>query len=275
MPNKPQGQLDASRWIQEGDGLRASARSIRAQWVVDRRRIRKTPDVQNGLSSRQWSKLIGFPRAAVLLVGYSVEMYLKAALAKVYRGCRPGMFDRDLKRFGHDYKRLAIATDLPTLEGDAELLESLEDFVTNSSRYPIFPEESSELISDRFSKLTEVTRTIWSSSHFVRLHGIAKRIREHASLIDQDPQNCSFSERLEFGTHGYLSARSGGRIADRITVRYSDEMRLKHQGLEGVINLIALNKFSLAGRILDQSVIVEDGKRSIVIKGAVEAGPAQ
>lgn len=276
MPNNPQGQLDASRWIQEGDGLLASARAIRAQWVIDRRGIRKNAAKTHNLSSLQWSKLAGFPRASVLLLGYSSEMYLKAALAKVYRDCRPEMFDRDLKRFGHDYRRLSIAIDLPILAGDEELLESLKHFVTNSSRYPIFPGEIVDTAVNRFAKINEVTSTIWNRSHFLRLHGITKRIREHATRIDQDSQDpCSYSGYMEFGTNGYLCARSGGRVSSRITFRYSDEMRSRQQGLEDVKTLFTSDRFSLAGRIWDRCTMIEDGKQSIVIRGPKEAVPAQ
>ena len=61
----------------------------------------------------------------MLLLGYAVEMYLKAGLAKAYRGCSDGMFDRDVTRFGHDYKRIAAAIEFPGLPQDDEYFELL------------------------------------------------------------------------------------------------------------------------------------------------------
>src|SRR5437764_8658260 len=71
-------------WVQEGDGLLASARALRALWAQKRRDIRRMrpPDLR-GI----WPMLSGHPTASMLLVGYAIEMYLKAGLAKWLQGC--------------------------------------------------------------------------------------------------------------------------------------------------------------------------------------------
>lgn len=276
MPNTPQGQLDPHRWITEGDGLHVSARAIRTEWNLHRREIRSKVPQRPSLNSYHWSKLYGFPRAAVLLLGYSVEMYLKAGLAKVYRGCCSKMFNRDVKGFGHDYVRLAAATEFPQEEGDEGNLKLMQDFVLQSSRYPLFPNEKIAPNSpDRFNKMNEINGTIWSKEQFSKMLDLAKRIRNHSTSIDQDSQNtCSYSGHVPFGTDGYLSARSGGRLSPRITFRYSKEMKGEGKATpEAIRAMFASDNWTTAGRIWDSATLIEDGEKSIVIKGQLEAAP--
>ena len=110
MSHKTEGQLDASRWIQEGDGLVASARAIRAQWVIDRRRIRRATGPQNQLSSRQWSKLTGFPRAAALFL--LVEL---GAVEQVGEdsGQRLVVLGHEVGQLAHTQRHVVVVEGLP------------------------------------------------------------------------------------------------------------------------------------------------------------------
>lgn len=128
------GVFDANAWIQEGDGLVATARSIRARWLCQRRQIRARPS-----RFPQRSELIalsGNPRASVLLLGYAVEMYLKAGLAQWLRNCPESLFAVDTKRYGHDYARLADDLEIDASLAPRDLLEFLSKAVTLEARYP-------------------------------------------------------------------------------------------------------------------------------------------
>jgi hypothetical protein len=81
----------------------------------------------------------------MLLLGYSVEMYLKAGLAKAYRGCSKEMFERDVKgRFSHKLPSLADEIAFPLQNGDEANLNLLRDMVLVDARYPVFVPEGTD-----------------------------------------------------------------------------------------------------------------------------------
>ena len=80
------GQFDPNNWLSEGDGLFASAAKTREFWTNHRQTFSQT--VRNRESRKRncasdWNLLTGLPRASMLLLAYSVEMYLKAGMAKI------------------------------------------------------------------------------------------------------------------------------------------------------------------------------------------------
>lgn len=277
MSNKPFGQLHPQNWLNEGDGLYVSARSMRTEWRLHQRNIKHHPPQNRSLNSYQWSKLCGFPRAAMLLLGYSVEMFLKAGLAKAYRNCRPAMFDRDVKRFGHDYLRLSKAIQLPMKSGDCENLVLLRSFVTLSSRYPLFPDQPNPPFTDkglRFKKMNETSGVIWSREKFSELCDLAKRCREHAAKIDNDFRcPLHYSGCIEFGTEGYICARSGGHLTPRIIFRYSKEMIMAGNNDQKTMQTM-FSSSRIITQIWSNAILIEDQKTdSIVHQGPLDAAP--
>lgn len=111
LSNKSTGQFDPQKWISEGDGLLVSSQKVRELWGSHREEFGK-PVRQESKGQRptaeDWTLLTGLPRTSMLLLGYAVEMYLKAGIAKAYRGCGNMMFERDVKgRFGHNLDDMA------------------------------------------------------------------------------------------------------------------------------------------------------------------------
>lgn len=80
------GTHDHNEWLAEGLGLFVSARALRAQWVQMRRKFRREQKRRPGsqLAKLQFVRLTGMPRASMLLLAYSVEMYLKSGLIKKF-----------------------------------------------------------------------------------------------------------------------------------------------------------------------------------------------
>jgi len=68
-------------------------------------------------STGEIALLTGLPRASMLLLGYSAEMYFKAGLTKAYVGCAESMFSRDIKRrFGHNFLLMSKELCFPLIQ---------------------------------------------------------------------------------------------------------------------------------------------------------------
>lgn len=265
---------DPQRWIAEGDGLRASALAMREQWVALRTRIRHVDDGEThplrhaATAPRTWSELQGWPRASMLLLGYAVEMYLKAALVKAYRGCRgaygqqTGMFDRDVRRFGHGYVRLAAAIEFATSDSQRRELGLLHEMVVDSARYPLMPDHAmTGTDPHRVDALNATTRAIWSEDQFVSLDDLVGQVREHASRIDQDSKvPAHFGPCVRIDDDGYFVSRSGGRLSPRIVFRYSRKMTQTGRGhLEALREEVVASCDWHAAHVWNSATILEAG----------------
>ena len=214
------GEFNPNDWINEGDGLVVSSRKIREIWD-DHRQAFST--IGKGQKTKDdWDFLTGLPRASMLLLGYSVEMYLKGGLAKAYHGCSEEMFQRDIRRrFGHDFISLADEIAFPPENEDENNLRLLKDMVMVDARYPVFVPEGTTY-SDAAN---QQTRRIWSQSNFNSFLELANRIKAHSKSIDSSPHNPASFISLNVDEDGYVSFRAGGNLPPRITYRLSSEQK--------------------------------------------------
>lgn len=263
------GLFDPRLWISEGDGLLESAKFIRDGWG-DHRKIFSATISERKQGKRNagedWSKLEGLPRASVLLVSYASEMYLKAGLAKIYIGCAEDMFDRDVRKFGHNLKKLASETDFPKQRGDANNLQEMKQSVLFDARYPV--EATPETFVD---KTNNRTGRIWNDSRFKKFVDLSERLKLHASSIDRDSSDAAHHFACNIDDDGYLAFRYGGRVRPRITFRTSSMQ--KENGFSGITDIKAifpksdyweLHHHWNAARIVEDG-IDKDGKLLTVI----------
>ena len=183
------GQFDPENWFTEGDGLLASSEKTREVWTSHRQKFSQTVQ-ERRLGSRDrasdWNLLTGLPRASMLLLGYSVEMYLKAGLVKAYFGCFEEMFNRDVKsRFGHKLLSLAPEIGFALKGDDGKNFKLLQEMVISDARYPVFVPDG-ESYADA---VNQQTGRIWSSKNYEACIELAKRVREHSCTIDADSNN--------------------------------------------------------------------------------------
>ncbi|WP_155273988.1 hypothetical protein [Xanthomonas arboricola] len=222
VTSKSVGIFNASAWLKEGDGLLASARTTRAAWLVKRRKFSDGLNAaqESRVLPRARSELVGMPRASMLLLGYSVEMYLKAGVVKAYVGCRDGMLERDLKkRFGHALTEIAVEIDFQGVQERANDFDSLRRMILFDSRYPV----TSTHPSKYHAELNAQTMRIWNSQNFANLCGLAREVREHVARIDKDRRNPSLHRCCRIDDDGYVALRVGGHLRSRITLRFSSE----------------------------------------------------
>ncbi len=220
ITNRSVGQFDPKNWLEEGDGLLASAKAVREKWTDFRQTLSKS--TPNSMSEKRhsapnWSLLTGLARSSMLLLGYSVEMYLKAGLTKAYYGCSIEMFERDVKRFGHTLFLLAKEIHFDFKNGDAHNFDGLKKMVLVDARYPVIVPEG----QSHSDVVNQQTRRIWSIGNFDDFYALAERVREHVRAIDRDSNNPAIRHSWQVDQDGYLAFRVGGRLPPRITYRLS------------------------------------------------------
>jgi hypothetical protein len=226
------GIFNARSWSDEGDGLLASAHTVRDTWL-QRRDAFPLRIEEEDAPARLWHELTGLPRASALLLGYAVEMYLKAGLVKAYFGCSEELFDDDVRNlFRHKLKKLAQEIDFPSLQGSKGDLRLLESFIVDWARYPITPKEGANYVRE----VNQRTERIWSNDRFWDLCKLAERIRDHVFRIDGDYANPSLFFHDFFGTGGYWAFRIGGNLRPRLTYRRcSSEPTMTEEAIKKIV----------------------------------------
>ena len=218
------GEFDPKKWINEGDGLMASSRKVREIWDDHRQGFSAIGKGQT--TKDDWDRLTGLPRASMLLLGYSVEMYLKGGLTKAYHGCSEEMFQRDIKRrFGHDFISLADEIVFPLENDDENNLKLLQDMVLFDARYPVFVPEGAKYTD----AANQQTGRIWNQGNFNSFTQLANRIRTHSKNIDSNSNNPASFSSVNVDEDGYLAFRVGGNLPPRITYRLSSEQKRSGQ----------------------------------------------
>lgn len=231
---RSQGQFNPANWIKEGNNLFSSSKSTRSVWIIKKARLKNR--LSQGLVPRDlstWSNYEGLAKSSFLLLGYSVEMFLKAGLAKIFFGCSENMFNNEIRRLSHNYKILADEVNFPATDQDDSDLELLTDIVLFSARYPIDPREQQDYLATK----AQLNSIFTSNSIFTRVRKLSMRLREHVTKIDQDHTNPATFKRIKLDTDGYLSFRCGGGLPPYITYKYSSKQKENNEN-----NEIALKK---------------------------------
>ena len=259
LSSRSTGQFNPQEWLKEGDGLMASSQKIRSIWEDHRenflRAIRHKKE-RTGSRIEDWNLLTGLPRSSMLLLGYAVEMYLKAGLAKAYRGCGNKMFDRDVKsRFRHNLCKIAKELGFPFQPADRQNFNKLKDMVLVDARYPVLVPEGCSYPD----AVNQQTSRIWSESEYTNLCSLGQQVREHVARIDSDPSNPASFININIDDDGYLAFRVGGHLPPRITYRISTLMR--EAGQTDIADVKAfLTELPSLLRYWDSAYILEDGK---------------
>jgi hypothetical protein len=261
LSHKSTGAFDPQKWVAEGDGLLASSRKVRDTWDDHRAAFSETVKQKNSgqrPTSNDWALLTGLPRTSMLLLGYAVEMYLKAGIAKAYQGCASKMFERDVKsRFGHKQDKMAKELAFPRETNDQQHFQKLTNMVLVDARYPIFVPEGDA----HAEAVNQQTSRIWSKNEYDNLYELARRVRKHVSRIDADSENPALFDSFNIDDDGYLAFRGGGNLPPRITYCLSAEMRdADHKAASDVKSLLDERIHHLILRFWDQAWIYEDGK---------------
>lgn len=81
------GIFKASNWRKEGDGLLVAAKALRQQWLSNREEVIKVITNRSPRSYEVFTKDSALARSSMLLLFFSVEMFLKSGVVKLHSYC--------------------------------------------------------------------------------------------------------------------------------------------------------------------------------------------
>lgn len=217
--SKSKGIFKAANWKKEGEGLLVAAKALRQQWLLNKEEVIKIITEQSPRSSEIFIKDSALARSSMLLLGYSVEMFLKGGLVKLYSYCPEEMVERVIRRFGHDYKGMAERLGVPLTSSQFEQLNGLKKSVVDDARYPITP----SLGKDFFEQTNKITQYNNRQPNFESLVELIELIRDFARRIDADSSNPTSFQHPET-EWGYVVARFGGNLPPTIVFRRNDQL---------------------------------------------------
>jgi len=222
--NKGHGTHKPSEWINRGDSFVENAKILRRSFKRRRKsfsaNIKSYPGSRKPERLKLWATLDGLPVSSHLLLGYGCEMYLKAALAKAFRGCEATFFDAQCRQFSHCLIELAQEVDIGLEAYEAEWLSKLSDAMANG-RYPLPGTlDKAEYVENANLQ----TSFQWDDDVFSQILNLAVWLRNHASMIDNDSEHTALFDAAYLGSDGYVAMRIGGRLRPRVTFKPSSEM---------------------------------------------------
>lgn len=208
---------DKRSWIAEGDRLLRSSGILR-----DSRRRRRAAQRSGSTSGiENILKMEAAVHGSILLLAYATELFLKAGLTRLYVGCTQELFRRDIKRYGHNLKKLATEVEYPCSDEAKRHLKELRNTILADGRYPFLSETENEQIKRNNARACK----FWSDEHYRELIDLCKSIREHVSLLDQDSSNPSSLLSFCIDDDGYVAFRCGGGLSPRLFVKYSSQQK--------------------------------------------------
>ena len=255
LARNSQGDLGPKDWIKEGDGLYVSARHLWASWLVKARKFERAEDLKAIRKTliNHMHTTNGFPKASILLIGYCVEMYLKAGLTKLFIGYPDDVFRRQLRNYSHDFPLLAVDLLGNISAEQKEDLESLKNFVLNDARYPVEGGQNDKYVTNYNTRY----RKIFNAHSFKRYCRLAKYIKDQIGRIDSDSSNPCSHSAWDVGRDGFLCYRYGGNLASRITYRRCSSETCQSVAKSDVAELIEENNIHLPGCFSDYQIFAE------------------
>ena len=203
-------------WLDEADRHLMSAKFLRRIKRRRRNSFRNSSDDSNRLN--HILVMSATTHSSMLLIGYAVELFLKAGLTHVYIGCPMNLFKREVKqKYSHKLFELAKDIEYPSLSQNSERLKGLEKIVRSEGRYPNLAYNLTEA-----TKLEQERALLfWDDDQFQDFYNLATSIREYVIRIDQNADNPMFGVQTPIDQDGYFAFRCGGHLIPQVTVKYS------------------------------------------------------
>ncbi len=210
---------DKKSWLDEADRLRQSAKMLRTIRKRRRTSFRRATETNR---LRHVRAMEAAAYSSNLLLGYAVELYLKAGATTIYRNCSKELFNKEIKgKYGHNLARLARDIEVNYSADEGKILQALRKIILYEGRYPPLADTQ----RDHLKMLTERSIKFWSDDRFGQGMKLCNRIRSYVRKIDNDVNKPSSLFGYRVDDDGYFAFRCGGHLRTRITVKYSSKQR--------------------------------------------------
>lgn len=213
--------------MKEGEALLLSSSELRSIWESNKANLHNFIIGSTRQKSDVFRRDFAFSRSSVLLLGYSMEMFLKSGLLRVFAYCPEELVRAELRRFGHKFEDIAKRINFEIKKTDTHDFVLLSKSVLEDARYPVTPGYGRDYIQE----VNRITGLVCDQAVYQRLERLVIRVQQYVAILDQDSSNAaSFcSRKLE---DGYFVARSGGHLPSMITYRSDNPLsneELKHK----------------------------------------------
>ncbi|WP_417358806.1 hypothetical protein [Gallaecimonas pentaromativorans] len=224
------GVFKKSEWVSEGDSLKNSSEALNElsqstkselDFLVNQRKEGR----KNSNSKNIVDLIITFEyykKSSILLLGYSIEMYLKAGLVCLHRyTVRDDFVELLRKKYSHNLSQVAQLLGIPLSSEEIKNLDRLKDLVLDEGRYPITPLSENEYIS----QVNKLNQEIWSVKQYKAWVELASKIEDFVRKIDTDSSNPVSFSRYQIDDDGYCVFRFGGNLPAYLLAKYSTEQK--------------------------------------------------
>ena len=247
-PMKRVGQYSPKEWMKESEAqlkssvfLRDIAKSKKGEVerLLQNHRSKKHR-LEAGLFQHLFDKDAA-NKSSFLLLGYAIELVLKAGVVKYCRGLPDALVKESVKKYSHKSEKMAIDLGMRLESGEKEMLVEMEQMVRADGRYPLSEEDSIKHI-ELYNKLNEKFR---DEEYYDAFWDIYQKLFAAVKLLDNDRANPSHVMVNTIDQDGYLVVRHGGGLPIRATIKYSSEQKESNKG-----NLSSLKDLSLLKELL-------------------------
>lgn len=171
-------------------------------------------------------------KSSLLLLGYALEMGLKAGVVALFRGLPRKYLESALKsRFNHNLQAIARFVELPLGAGDLAVLSKMSDLVVAGARYPISPTDDRSYLRE----FNNLGATIRSDDFYDSGVTLYENIIAHAETVRGTEKDHVSHGALRIDDDGVVSYRIGGGTSNRLLVAYSSEQ--KREGNDNTLML--------------------------------------
>ncbi|MBV1929543.1 MAG: hypothetical protein KUG81_08545 [Gammaproteobacteria bacterium] len=224
------GVFKKDEWVSEGESLNKSSKALNElsqsskselDFLVSQRK-----EGRNNSNSKNIVDLIktveSYKKSSILLLGYSIEMYLKAGLVCLHQHtARDNFVELLRKKYSHNLSKVAQLLGIPLSGEEIASLDRLKDLVLDEARYPITP--LSEV--DYINQVNKLNQKIWSVDQYQDWVELASKISDSVRKIDSDSSNPVSFSRYEINDDGYCVFRFGGNLPAYLLTKYSTEQK--------------------------------------------------
>lgn len=220
------GIFNKNSWINEAENHICSSSFLNEHSKKSREQLNVLTDKRNktGVKNnrREILNLIkeveASSKSSLLLLGYSIELYLKAGLVRLHQNTTREDFNKLLRRkYSHNLKTSAKLLGIDLSSDDEISLDRIKELVLDEARYPVTPEDT----HDYFCKANRVNSEVWSKTLHSDWFVLAQKIKNHVQSIDSDTKNPAMFFRFQINDDGYCAFRFGGNLPPYLLVHYS------------------------------------------------------
>ncbi|EGQ8137206.1 hypothetical protein CWW57_RS15475 [Vibrio parahaemolyticus] len=224
------GIFNKSEWLKEAKKLMYSSSILNDNAQKLKHELNALTEKVNfsgarsGCQSHRVSELIdqvdATSKSSLLLLSYSVEVLIKAALVCLHQHTARQDFNRLLKsKYRHNLSESAQLLSMPLTESERKVLDRMKVMMLDEARYPVTPTGPQSY----FRKVNNINKDVWSKTRYSEWCQIADKIQEYVNKIDSDSSNPSTLARYTFGDDGYCVFRFGGNLPPYLIVNFTDE----------------------------------------------------